>query len=439
MAEYKAMPTTPEDPDEGAQTRLADRETVKLPIQRRAVRGKDPAKRPARRAPLALAAVVNSLWAALVSLVPTLFVVWGLFAMDGADAPLPEVLRLGLAGWLLAHWVPLQTGIGPISLAPLGLTVIAAWRVYRAGVHTARAIGARAHHRGRPWSPWPAARAGLGVGVVYAVLGAAAALIADHRGVEVSAVRAALTFGAFGLAGGLLGAFAEARGIARLASRTPRVLRDATRTGAVAALLVLGAGAATTGMAVAFSGGDASQIIDDYHTGIAGQIGLVVVCGFFAPDVTAWTASYLVGPGFTIGSETYISAAHVTVGPLPAVPLLAGLPSTPATGYAPLLLGLPLLAALIAGWLLARRSQRLDPDRSWYALLGAAGLAGPVAGALLALVSRAASGSLGASGLSDVGPQSGAVGFVAMFMVAIGALLSTAATKLALRAKRARE
>ncbi|MEU7867907.1 DUF6350 family protein [Dactylosporangium sp. NPDC049140] len=434
------MPTTtPEDPEEGAPTRLADRETVRLPIQRRSVRGKDPAKRPARRAPLALAAVVNSFWAALVSLVPTLLVVWLLFAMDSSGAPLGQVLRLGLAGWVLAHWVPLQTGIGPVSLAPLGLTAIAAWRVYRAGVHTARAIGARAHHKRAPWSPWPAARAGAGIMVVYAGLGALAATIAGHNGISVPIVRAAFTFGGFGLVAGSLGAFAEARGIARLAVRTPRVLRDATRTGAVAALLILGAGAATTGMAVAFSGGDASQIIDDYHTGIAGQIGLVVVCGFFAPDVTAWTASYLVGPGFTIGSGTFISAAHVTVGSLPAVPLLAGLPSTPATGYAPLLLGLPLLAALVAGWLLARRSLRLDPDRSWFALLGSAVLAGPVAGVLLALASAAASGSMGADGLADIGPHAGAVGFVAMFMVAIGALLATAATKLALRAKRARE
>jgi hypothetical protein len=441
FGKVKAMPTTPEDPDDGAQkTRLADRETVRLPIQRRAVRGKSPARRPARRAPLALAAVVNSLWAALVSLVPTLVVVWLFFALDSSAAVLGQVLRLGLGGWLLAHWVPLQTGIGPVSLAPLGLTAVAAWRVYRAGVHTSRAVGARARPRGAPWSPWPAARAGVAVGVVYSALGALAAALADHKGgVGVSAVRAALTFAAFGLVAGSLGAFAEARGIARLAARTPRVLRDATRTGAVAALLVLGAGAATTGMAVAFSGGDASQIIDDYHTGIAGQIGLVMVCGFYAPDVTAWAASYLVGPGFTIGAETYISAAHVSMGPLPAVPMLAGLPSTPATGYAPLLLGLPLAAALVAGWLLARRSLRSDPERSWLALLGAAVLAGPAAGALLGLVCAAASGSLGGGGLADVGPRAGAVAFVAMFMVSIGSLLSTGATKLALRAKRARE
>ncbi|MDG6105387.1 cell division protein PerM [Dactylosporangium aurantiacum] len=431
------MSTTPEEPDEGAQTRLAERETVRLPIQRRSTRGRPPGRRPARRAPLLLAATVTTFWAAVVTLVPTIVVVWLLHAMDSSGAPAWQIVRVGAAGWLLAHWVPLYTGIGPLSLAPLGLTAVAAWRVYRAGVHTARAIGARARPAGGAWTPWPAARAAVGVAVVYGVLGALTAIVAEHRGVLVSAPVAGLTFAGFGLVAGGLGAFVEARGIARLAGRLPGVLRDATRTGAVSALLILGAGAAVAGMAVAVSGGDAAQIIDDYHTGLAGQIGLVVVCGFYSPDVAVWSASYVVGPGFAVGAETTISAAEVSVGRLPAVPLLAGLPSTPATGWAPLLLGLPLAAALVAGWLLARRSLRNDPARGWLPLLGAAALAGPVAGLLLGLVSVAASGSIGGGGLQRVGPNAGEVAFVAMLMVTIGTVLATAATKIALRVRQA--
>ena len=68
-------------------------------------------------------------------------------------------------------------------------------------------------------------------------------------------------------------------------------------------------------------------------------------------------------------------------------------------------------------------------------LLGAAALAGPVAGLLLGLVSIAASGSIGGGGLEQVGPQPGAVAFVAMLMVTIGAVLATAATKIALRVR----
>ena len=429
------MPTTPEEPDDGAQTRLAERETVRLPIQRRSTRGRPPGRRPARRAPLMLAATVTTLWAAVVTLVPTLIVVWLLHAMDSSGAPLWQIMRVGAAGWLLAHWVPLYTGIGPLSLAPLGLTAVAAWRVYRAGVHTARAVGARARPTGGAWTPWPAARAAGCIAVVYGLLGTITALVAGHRGVEVSVAVAGLTFAGFGLVAGGLGAFVEARGVARLAGRLPGVVRDATRTGGVAALLILAAGAAVAGMAIAVSGGDAGQIIDDYHTGVAGQVGLVVLCGFYTPDVATWSASYLVGPGFDIGAETTISAAEVSMGRLPAVPLLAGLPSTPATGWAPLLLGLPLAAALIAGWLLARRSLRNDAARGWLPLLGAAALAGPVAGAVLGLVSLAASGSVGGGGLEQVGPHAGAVAFVAMLMVTIGTVLATAATKIALRVR----
>ncbi|MFF5230119.1 DUF6350 family protein [Dactylosporangium sp. NPDC000521] len=429
------MPTTPEEPDEGAQTRLAERETVRLPIQRRSTRGRPPGRRPARRAPLILAATVTTLWAAVVTLVPTLVVVWLLHAVDSSGAPLMQILRVGAAGWLLAHWVALDTGIGPLSLAPLGLTAVAAWRVYRAGVHTARAVGARARQSGGGWTPWPASRAAGCIAVVYGLLGALVAIVAGHKGVEVSIAGAGFTFAGFGLVAGGLGAFVEARAIARLAGRLPGVLRDATRTGAVAALLILGAGAAVAGMAIAVSASDAGQIIDDYHTGVAGQVGLVVLCGFYIPDVAAWSASYLVGPGFSIGAETTISAAEVSMGRLPAVPLLAGLPSTPATGWAPLLLGLPLAAALVAGWLLARRSLRSDAGRGWLPLLGAAALAGPVAGVLLGLTSVAASGSVGGGGLELVGPRAGEVAFVAMLMVTIGTVLATAATKIALRVR----
>jgi len=137
------MPSFPED---DADLQLANRETVRLPVQRRP----QPAAKPARRAPLALAATVTTVWAALVSLAPVLVVVALVSALDGSGASTGVVARLGLAAWLLAHGVPIEVGIGPVALAPLALTVLAAWRVYRAGVHTARAVGAR---RGRAKLP----------------------------------------------------------------------------------------------------------------------------------------------------------------------------------------------------------------------------------------------------------------------------------------------
>jgi hypothetical protein len=173
----------------------------------------------------------------------------------------------------------------------------------------------------------------------------------------------------------------------------------------------------------------------DYHTGVAGQAGLMLVCMLYAPNVAAWATSYLIGPGFLIGTQTSVSAAHVTLGPLPAVPILVGLPSTPSTIAGTLLLVGPLAAGMAAGWLLARRRLREAspsvlspvPTYSWTGVLGAAVLAGPVAGLLVGLASLASSGSLGGGRLAEIGPRTIPVALVAAAVVAVGAITAAGA------------
>src|SRR5204863_7534373 len=114
-----------------------------------------------RRAPLALAATVTTMWAALVSYVP---VVTAVSLLTGRFEP-----HVGTGAWLLAHGVWLATPAGRFGLVPLGVSVLAAWRIGRAGVHTGRAIGARTAPQ--------ALLAGAAVAVVYGVIGALAAAL----------------------------------------------------------------------------------------------------------------------------------------------------------------------------------------------------------------------------------------------------------------------
>ena len=93
-------------------------------------------------------------------------------------------------------------------------------------------------------------------------------------------------------------------------------MRDAVRTGGVAALLVIAAGAAATGLALALRAGVATDMLREYRTGVVGQAGLALVCLVYAPNVAVWGASYLVGPGFAFGVGTTVSAAAVTLGPV---------------------------------------------------------------------------------------------------------------------------
>src|SRR5438045_3440879 len=220
---------------------------------------------------------------------------------------------------------------------------------------------------------------------------------------------------------GLAGWLRESGLYRMLTGRVPLVVRHALRTGLMAALLVLAAGAATAGTAIAFSGSEASAMLAEYHTGVSGQAGLTLLCLVYAPDLAVWAAAYLVGPGFTVGAGTIVSAGRVTLGGLPAVPALAGLPSRPAGGWGALLLGVPLAAGMAAGWLLARRRLRAtDAGSGWAELLGAAALAGPVAGLVLALAALAAGGSLGAGRLAAVGPAAPPMAAVGAGLVAAG-------------------
>ncbi|WP_326563028.1 cell division protein PerM [Micromonospora sp. NBC_01796] len=409
----------------------------------RTARPDGPSPVPARRsgrAPLPVAAAVATGWAASLSYLPVAIILG--FARFTEDAgAVGGAARVGMAGWLLGHGVPLETDAGTLHLPPLGLAVLAAWRVARAGVHTSRAIGARQH--GTPRQAFSVAGA---VGVAYGLLGVVAALIVNAGGQQVSPVRAGLTLTCFGALAALAGALPITGTLGALARRTPSVLRDGLRTGFVAALLLLGAGAGAAGLAVATGGGAASDMLAAYRTGVVGQAGITVVSVAYAPNASVWAASYLLGPGFAIGTDTSVSTTEVTVGALPAVPLLAGLPSGPIGGLRAALLAVPAIAGMAAGWLLTRRSLRragLPPSPApmprmsgrgrpavrWAPLLAAAAIGGPVAGALLGLAAWASGGSLGGGRMAEVGPVSWQVSVIATVVLAVGAVVGAAVTR----------
>ncbi|MGC4787407.1 DUF6350 family protein [Micromonospora sp. DT178] len=381
------------------------------------------------RAPLVVAAGVAAGWAALTSWLPVVVVLW-LFQLSEGAASVPGALRAGLAGWLLGHGVPLDTAAGPLGLAPLALTALVVWRLTRAGVHASRAIGARG---GR--SPRQALLAAGAVGVAYALLGVLGAVL-----VGASPVRAGLTLVVLGTLAALVGSVRTTRVAGLLAARSPESLRDGIRTGLVAGLLLFGAGAGAAGLAVATGGGDAADLIGAYRTGVAGQAGITLVSLAYAPNATVWSVSYLLGPGFAVGTDTAVRTSEVSVGALPAVPLLAGLPRGPVDGLGAGLLAVPVLAGMAAGWLLARRLLRLAADDRaplrWGPLLGAAALAGPVAGLLLGAAAAASAGSLGGGRLAQVGPVAWQVAAVATAVVTVGALIGAAATRVLSRAPR---
>ncbi|NUT23457.1 MAG: hypothetical protein HOV77_30165 [Hamadaea sp.] len=411
-------------------------------VPRQSARGSAPAMATSRRVrplpwPRALGAtVVNALLAALTAVLPVTLLTAG--ALLAADQPVNTAtsVRVGLAGWLLSLGVPLRTDLGTLTLAPLALGVLAWWRLFRAGVHTTRALGARGSRDLRR-----VGQIGLLLGVAYAVLAGLSGWFVDAGAIGVAPLRAALHGLVVGAIFAGLGALRATGAIAVVARRVPKVLRDATRTGGVAALLVIGAGAGVTGVAVALHGGDANAILAGYKTDVAGQAGVTLVSLAIAPNMAVWAAAYLLGPGFAFGPAGVVRASFVGLDDvrLPALPVFAAMPESALGGLANAVLGLPLLAGITAGWLLTRRRLRprdgVIPEVRWGHLLTGSILAGPVAGLALGLAAIAASGRL-TTAVGQVGPAPLSVALVGAGVTALGCLLGALGTRPIYEARR---
>ena len=67
-----------------------------------------------------------------------------------------------------------------------------------------------------------------------------------------------------------------------------------------------------------------------------------------APNAVLFGGAYLLGPGFAVGTGTIVSPTVVSLGPMPAFPLLAGLPDAgPTPEWAIGLLAVPVIVAMV--------------------------------------------------------------------------------------------
>ncbi|MBB5871581.1 hypothetical protein F4553_004960 [Allocatelliglobosispora scoriae] len=425
-----SRPAGPDDPRRSRQVEARRPHSGRAPVGPPGVpRQREPVP-DRRRAPLAVAAVINTFWAAAVVVVPILALALLAPAIWSAGPSLGAA-RIGLAMWLLSLGTPLSTSVGTIALAPLGIGAFALWRVMRAGVHTTRAIGARGNGR-----PRHAVVIGAACGLVYGVLAGLVGWFVNSDVVGVAPLRAALQGLVLGGVAGILGAIKATGSTRTLARRVPRVVRDGTRTGVVAALLVIGAGAGVIGLAIATHYEVAGKILEQYKPGGAGnQAGVTLASLVLAPNFAVWAASYLVGPGFALGTDSVVRASGVAIGGLPAIPAFAALPTGPLTGVATMLLGVPVLAGMTAGWLLVRRRLRprqgLVPVVHWGHVLTSSIVAGPVAGVLLGIACLFSGGPLGDGKLAQIGPDALRVALVATGVITIGTVLGAIGTRAA--------
>ena len=364
-------------------------------------------------APLAALAVPVT---GLLALVLAVVVVQTLDPSGGL--PVSGSARVAGQLWLLAHGAELQLPGGPLRIAPLLLTLAVAWGLTRA----ARAVvGGLGLTTGRD--------VGLVVGAqvaVHTAVTAALAFLLDRPDAHVGVLRPTVGALVLALLAAGTGALREAGLSGAVLDRLPGPAGTVGRAVASGLLTLAGGCALVLAVALAADVHGAAAMTRDVGGASAGAAGLLGLSALLLPNAWAAVAGLAAGPGFTIGSGTAVSVAGVTLGPVPALPLLAALPDTQAVPLLAFLAQvLPVLAGLVTGGVVGRRLP--EGGTVTAALWGvAAGLGLGLATALWVLL---AAGRLGDAGLASVGAPALATGLAVAGQAALAAAVAAAVTR----------
>ena len=343
---------------------------------------------------------------------------WGLFWRTAVDT------------WLIGHGVDVTFTLDPTIAASLGLAgADQAFTVTIAALGFAlltTLLGIRAGRRIAETRF--ATLGGIVAAVTFAVASLAVAASALDGLARASLVQAAILPLLF-FGGGLLIGMNLARRdlgltpILRLPDAVPTLPREliatSLRGGAAIVALLLAMASVITTLAILFSYASIITLYESLHTEVLGGILVTVAQLALVPTIVVWTASWLVGPGFALGTGSLVSPLGTSLGPIPAVPILGALPSgDSAWGFVGILV--PIVAAFLVGaWFGPGIRRRLDG----YWVVVAAIAMGVVAGLVLGILAWFASGGAGPGRLVDVGPNPWAVGAWAALECAVGAAI----------------
>ncbi|MET9239369.1 DUF6350 family protein [Nonomuraea sp. NPDC003709] len=362
---------------------------------------------------------------------------------------LPGVFRTAAQLWLAAHHAGFAIQGGRVGLLPLGLIVLPAVLLYRAGRWMARDADLRLRLPARLPKNSPkeqagarrraqlavVVQAGVSLAAPYALLAGLIALAASNEITQPFIGEALLSH--FVLAF-LAGSLATARMIGpwRVMLRLlPERIRALTVGTAVATALLLVAGLALVLVAIVLNFGQVKELSDVLSPGLVGGVLLLLLQLLYLLNAVVWASSYIAGPGFAIGAETLVAPTGVQLGTVPSLPLLGALPeSGPVPGWMMAVVAVPFAAGAVAGVMVAR----ISPSPSYEAAPLWGFLSGVVTGLVAGLLAALSGGPIGGGRLATIGPSPWEVALSVAVEVGVAAGISAGVANLLLLNKRAR-
>jgi hypothetical protein len=296
-------------------------------------------------------------------------------------------LQLGTLLWLLTNGIGVHIGAIPVTLVPSGATVVIGFMISRFAAASARQV--RADQKPSP-------------GLISVVTVAAYQLL-----VLVGAVLWGEPWLAPGRWAAVIGVYllaawwGSSRNLAPRPARVPSWARAIPRAVLAAQLVMLVAGGAVLVTSLWMHVQRVEALHEALHAGIAGGIALLLVQLAFVPNALIWSASYALGPGFSLGAGSVVAPAATQLGMVPGIPLLGALPSPGPGDLAQLWwLAAGAVAGAVACWVVLGSHPAVRFDQA--SLAG--GACGVLAGAAFAGLAWAASGDLGTVRLAALGP-----------------------------------
>ncbi|MDX3109476.1 cell division protein PerM [Nonomuraea angiospora] len=362
---------------------------------------------------------------------------------------LPGVFRTAAQLWLAAHHAGFAIQGGRVGLLPLGLIVLPAVLLYRAGRWMARDADLRLRLPARLPKNSPkeqagarrraqlavVVQAGVSLAAPYALLAGLIALAASNEITQPFIGEALLSH--FVLAF-LAGSLATARMIGpwRVMLRLlPERVRALTVGTAVATAVLLVAGLALVLVAVVLNFGQVKELSDVLSPGLVGGVLLLLLQLLYLLNAVVWASSYIAGPGFAIGADTLVAPTGVQLGTVPSLPLLGALPeSGPVPGWMMAVVAVPFAAGAVAGVMVAR----ISPSPSYEAAPLWGFLSGVVTGLVTGLLAALSGGPIGGGRLATIGPSPWEVALSVAVEVGVAAGISAGVANLLLLNKRAR-
>jgi hypothetical protein len=303
---------------------------------------------------------------------------------------------IALAGrlWLLAQGAEIDVGSGPIVLAPLLLTLLIAWGLSSAGRSVVRLEDLTTSR--------DVVRSIGVIAGVHALLTLLLAVVLDAPEAGIGYLRTLLGCVVLAVVAAGWGTARESGRLDAVLDRLPGPTRPMLRGTLAGLFTALALCTAVVAIALASDARGYSTLSGSLGGAGAGALGLVGLAVLLLPNAAAAVLGLAAGPGFLVGSGTLVSVHGVTLGAVPALPLLAALPDTqavPLIGFVSQ--AVPALAGLVAGGTVGRWFTDRDGGSVVAGLTGVgAGVLLGVASGLLAFV---AGGSLGDGALAEVG------------------------------------